>query len=337
MSALHDVGLVAIGRNEGERLRRCLEVVAERLEAIVYVDSGSSDGSVELARGLGVEVVELDLSSPFTAARARNAGCQRLTARWPQVTCVQFVDGDCELSPGWVEAARARLAAAPHLVAVAGRLRERFPRASLYNRLVDMEWNTPVGVVSACGGVAMFRLAALRAVQGFDAELICGEEPELCFRLRQRGGVVERLDLDMALHDVAMTRFGQWWRRTTRAGWAIAEGAARYGHTRERYNVRRSRSAWAWGVLVPALSCALAFPTAGIVPLLALIGYLRLLARIFAVRRARGDTASDSLLYAGFTVMGKLPEAIGQARFWLARLRGRQGTLIEYKAAPASA
>ena len=179
----------------------------------------------------------------------------------------------------------------------------------------------------------MFRLASFREVGGFDAAMICGEEPELCYRLRQRGGVIERLDLDMTLHDAALSRFGQWWQRTVRAGWAIAEGAARYGGTPERYNVRRSRSTWLWGAIVPALSCALAFPSVGTAPLLALVGYLNLLGRVYQYRRARGDGASDCLLYAAFTVIGKLPEALGQSRYWLARARGQQATLIEYKAA----
>ena len=65
------VSVVVIGRNEGERLKRCLASLATDSTCIVYVDSGSSDGSVDHARKSGVDVVELDLSIPFTAARAR--------------------------------------------------------------------------------------------------------------------------------------------------------------------------------------------------------------------------------------------------------------------------
>src|SRR6476660_3526039 len=84
-----DVAVVAIGRNEGERLQRCLESVRPQCETIVYVDSGSDDGSVDLARGLGVEVVELDMSIPFTAARARNEGLRRLRELRPSLEYVQ--------------------------------------------------------------------------------------------------------------------------------------------------------------------------------------------------------------------------------------------------------
>src|SRR5947209_19431049 len=100
------VGVVAVGRNEGERLRRCLASLQGQSAALVYVDSGSTDGSVAVARSFGASVVELDTSVPFTAARARNAGFDRLMAEHPDLAYVQFVDGDCEVDPDWVGRAR---------------------------------------------------------------------------------------------------------------------------------------------------------------------------------------------------------------------------------------
>ena len=155
-------GIVAIGRNEGERLRRCLESVVGRGHAVVYVDSGSTDGSVERARSFGAEVVELDLSVPFTAARARNAGFARLEQVAPDVALVQFVDGDCEVAPGWLDLARAMLDERPDVAVVAGRRRERHRDDTPYNRLADLEWDTPIGEAAACGGDAMIRVKAFR-------------------------------------------------------------------------------------------------------------------------------------------------------------------------------
>src|ERR1700732_2628991 len=97
-------GLVAIGRNEGERLKRCLQSGAAAV-IIVYVDSGSSDGSVEWAKGTGADVIELDRAIPFTAARARNHGFRRIRELAPQIKYVQFVDGDCELDRKWPDQA----------------------------------------------------------------------------------------------------------------------------------------------------------------------------------------------------------------------------------------
>ena len=110
---MSDLGIVTIGRNEGERLRCCLNSLIGHGLPVVYVDSNSTDGSVALARSLGVEVVELDVSLPFTAARARNAGFARLEQCEPGVEFVQFVDGDCEVVPGWLDRARAVLKERP--------------------------------------------------------------------------------------------------------------------------------------------------------------------------------------------------------------------------------
>ena len=167
------IGVVAIGRNEGERLRACLESARRDCEALVYVDSGSTDDSVEIARSLGAQVVDLDLSIPFTAARARNAGFERLCREWPDVTYVQFVDGDCELEAGWIAKAEQTLDSEDWAV-VCGRRRERYREATIYNRLCDMEWDTPVGPAAACGGDAMMRVDVFRQVGGFSEDLIAG-------------------------------------------------------------------------------------------------------------------------------------------------------------------
>lgn len=160
------VGVVAIGRNEGERLKRCLRSALAETERVVYVDSGSTDGSVEFAAGVGVEVVTLDTSVPFTAARARNEGIRRLLGRWSEVGFIQVVDGDCEFAPGWIARAAEFLVEHPRCAVVCGRRRERTPESSVYNRLIDLEWDTPVGDAKSCGGDAMFRRDAFEAVGG---------------------------------------------------------------------------------------------------------------------------------------------------------------------------
>ena len=65
-----------------------------------------TDGSNQMATEMGAEVIDLDMSRPFTAARARNEGLRQLLLHHPDVDFVQFVDGDCEVVPGWLEAAR---------------------------------------------------------------------------------------------------------------------------------------------------------------------------------------------------------------------------------------
>ncbi|MDG3008122.1 glycosyltransferase [Paludisphaera mucosa] len=329
---MDDLGLVAIGRNEGDRLRRCLASAGGLGLVLVYVDSGSSDGSVDLARGLGADVVALDLASPFTAARARNEGLERLLAIAPGARYVQFVDGDCELAAGWIDRARRELDERPKAAVVCGRRRERRPDDSVYNRLADLEWDTPIGEAKACGGDAMMRVAALREVGGYDPSLIAGEEPELCVRLRGAGWTVHRVDAEMTLHDMAMTRFGQWWRRAARAGHAFAEGAALHGRPPEGHFARETRSIVAWGLVAPAVALALAWPTRGL-SLAAFAAVLALLAvKVYRYQRVRrGRSPADARASAAFTVVGKFAEAQGVVRYWLGRLSGRRSRVIEYR------
>jgi glycosyltransferase involved in cell wall biosynthesis len=328
---MNQIGVVVIGRNEGERLRRCLNSVASRGLILVYVDSGSKDGSIELARSMGVEVVELDMSRPFSAARARNEGFERLLAIAPEVQYVQFVDGDCEIVDGWIDRARREFDERPMAAVVCGRRRERHPEHSVYNRLADLEWDTPIGEAKACGGDALMRVAALQQVGGYDPELIAGEEPELCVRLRQKGWTVYRADAEMTLHDMAMTRFGQWWKRTVRAGHAFAEGSALHGRPPERHFVHQTRSIIVWGLVVPVLALSLAWPTRGL-SLLLFVGYLLLFWRAFRYYRVqRGWRAGDARVFALAVVLGKIPSALGVVRYWLGRLSGKRSRVMDYR------
>lgn len=344
------IGLVAIGRNEGARLVACLEAARALADAgllgpMVYVDSGSTDGSPARAEALGVQVVHLDTAQGFTAGRARNAGAAALAALPAPPALIQFIDGDCTLQPGWLETGRAALLADPGLCAVAGRRRERFPDASPFNRLCDMEWNTPTGPAAAVGGDALYRADAFHAVEGFDPAFICGEEPELNRRLRGCGWRLARLDAEMTLHDAAMTRWGQWWKRTERTGWSYAEGAAAYGSEPDRYNRRPLARLRFWGMAVPAgilaaLILALLVPGLGpwglAAALLALLAYPAMALRIARHRRAAfGDPPAHARLYGALTMLGKPAEAMGALRFARAHARGERGRIIEYKGAPA--
>lgn len=315
------IDAVAIGRNEGQRLVRCLDsLLAAGFRQIVYVDSGSTDGSIAEAEARGVTVVRLDMSMPFTAARARNAGVAALQG--DQADYIQFIDGDCILDPGWLSQASRFLKETPKAAVACGRLREIAPEASLYNRLIDHEWNTPVGLTKACGGIALIRAGAFHAAGGFNPALIAGEEPELCLRLRRAGWQIWRLDAEMARHDAAMHRFGQWWRRARRAGYSYALGAALHGGTPERHNIAQTRRSLIWGLGIPLaaiLGAILVHPL-----LLALL--LAWPLQVIRLWHRDGD-----LVQASFLALGKLPEALGVIEYRLKKLTGRNGPLIEYK------
>src|SRR5262249_59555579 len=126
------------------------------------------------------------------------------------------------------EHATSFLSSHPDVAAVTGRLRERHPERSVYNWLCDREWDRPPGEMRECGGIMMMRTSALAGVHGYREDLIAGEEPELCVRLRAARWRLWRLGTEKALHDANLTRFAQWWRRATRGGFLLSPLAAFY-------------------------------------------------------------------------------------------------------------
>jgi len=325
-ATLADVGVVAIGRNEGARLRRCFDALPPGLCRVVYVDSASTDGSTAEARRRGIEVVELDMTIPFTAARARNAGLRRLREMCPDLPFVQLLDGDCALDPAWIDAALAEMEARPRAALVCGRRREVAPEASVYNLLADLEWDGPPGDVDACGGDALARMGALAEVDGYDGRIVAGEEPEMCARLRALGWGVRRLDREMTRHDAAMTRFGQWWKRSLRSGY----GFSQVGDIRPEVFAAQRLSSIGWGLLLPSVALLGALITRGLA-LLLLLAYPAQMARIALRQRRGGQDHRTAMVYALFCVLGKLPQGLGVAACWWNRFRGRGRGLIEYK------
>jgi hypothetical protein len=185
-----------------------------------------------------------------------------------------------------------------------------------------MEWSTPVGDAKACGGDAMMRAAALQQVNGYRDGLIAGEEPELCVRLRQAGWKIHRLDHEMTLHDAAITRFEQWWRRNVRGGHAFAEGAWLHGAAPERHWVKETARAMFWGIVWPLATLMLS-GSVGPVALLMLLAY--------PLQMARLSRLPGGVSQAFFMVLGKFPEAWGALRFYKHQLLRKTSTLIEYK------
>lgn len=320
------IGIVVIGRNEGERLVRSLRSLDVGTHRVVYVDSGSTDGSLQIAEQLGAEVVTLDMSKPFTAARARNYGFATLMQHHQDLRFVQFIDGDCELDARWIETAARFLATRSDVALVCGRRREKFPERSIYNKLCDMEWDTPIGETRASGGDFLVRVSAFQQVDGFTDHFIAGEEPELCARLREAGWKIWRLDAEMTRHDADILHVSQWWRRCMRSGYAFASNAHAHGNGPDQLGKRATISIIVWGGVLPMV-----FILGALLHPAALLGFLLYPVQIARIAVRRAHQGKDGLLYAASVVIGKFAEVIGVAKFTLARLSGRHSPLIEYK------
>ena len=345
------IGIVVIGRNEGERLKRCLSSIQCQISGpVVYVDSGSTDGSADYARSVGVDVVDLDISVPFTMARGRNTGLDYLVDRHGHCQFVQFVDGDCEMVAGWLKAGLQFLQDHQDYAGVCGNRSERFPDATIYNQLIEMEWQGRAGEVDACGGDAIYRIDMLQAAGCFNEAMIAGEEADLCLRLRQLGSRLMRLDSPMTVHDANMQYFSQWWKRSVRCGHAYAHGYDMHKNDPEvggkikgkGYKQKPVLSSLIYGLGLPALLILALLMSAAdsldLTPLFAVISvvvilYIRAL-RNAAMSKSKFKSTGltrQSWLYAGFILLGKSPEAEGVLRYYFNKVLGKTSKLIEYK------
>lgn len=324
-----NIGLVIIGRNEADHLRNSLPKLAGLFKATVFVDSNSSDDSVEVAETHSVDVLQLDLTKPFTAARARNEGFEKLINENPDLDFVQFIDGDCELLPEFVTVAANYLDQHAEVAVVAGRRRERYADKTIYNANCEVEWNTPVGNADACGGDFLIRTAVMSAVGGFNPSLIAGEEPELCVRIRQAGHKIYRIDCDMTLHDANMHKLSQWWKRAERAGYAYVQDFAIHGGPPE-YLYRRdvAKIAIYGGLFFVAIAAGILIDFKFF---LLLLFYPIQAVRIYFKFDRPEHSEYERRAFAQSCGFAYIPQIFGVLKFLWRRLLGKQGTIIEYK------
>jgi glycosyltransferase involved in cell wall biosynthesis len=321
------LSVVVIGRNEGARLERCLRSIGQ-MDApgeveIVYVDSASVDGSPARAAAMGAKVIAVHPKRP-TAALGRNAGWRAASAEF-----VLFLDGDTILNPAFVKEALRNLDETTAIVW--GHRREINIQGSIYNRTLDLDWIYPPGITEFCGGDALMRRAVLEQVGGFDETLIAGEEPEMCRRIRSHGWKIRHIDFPMTGHDLAMTKWSQYWRRATRAGYAYAEVSQRFrgsGLPFWEEDARRNRNR----ALVLIVLCLLGL-TGWWQFLIVLALFSALVLRTAAKTRWKSPSLYTRLLYGVHSHLQQIPIFVGQLQYWNDRRAGKVRGLIEYKGA----
>jgi glycosyltransferase involved in cell wall biosynthesis len=327
------VSVVVIGRNEGQRLQRCLDSIAAMSRRgfeveVIYVDSDSTDGSVALAEAANARTIALKPARP-SAALGRNAGW-----RISKGSFVLFLDGDTILHPEFVADSLTDLSR-DNIGIVWGNLRELYPDRSLYIRVLDLDWIYPPGYTPFCGGNALYRRSILEATNGFDDTLVAGEEPELCQRITALGFRILHADRPMAGHDLAITRWKQYWKRCTRGGHAYAEVSERFRGTAQPFwdgEARRNRNRF-----MLLLACFVT-GVGGSIVLRSLIpvGLFCLFIAMLSLRsawKARWKT-NDLFALAMYGVhshLQQVPVYMGQLQYQRSRKKGVRRSLFEYK------
>jgi glycosyltransferase involved in cell wall biosynthesis len=328
------LSVVVIGRNEGPRLERCLTSI-EQMEKpeggveVIYVDSASTDGSVALAAAFGARVIRLETGRP-TAALARNAGWRAATG-----ALILFLDGDTILHPRFVVDSLPDFG--ERTAIVCGNRREIHPEASIYNRVADLDWMSRPGIVDYCGGDALVRREALEAANGYDEKLIAGEEPEMCRRLRAAGWEILHSGRPMTGHDLAMTKWAQYWQRARRTGYGYAEVSERFRGSGLPFWEKEARLNRNRAVVLSFLAAASVFNSllqVSFVPLLAML----LAGSMLALRTARkaswrSPDFRTRFLYGIHSHLQQIPIYAGQLEYWRDKRNGRTRGLMEYKGA----
>ena len=314
MKPLAKVTFVVIGHNEEKHLVGCLQSILavdypERCKEIIYVDNSSSDRSLAVARSFPIKTIALR-QQPSTPGLARNAGLHAASGEY-----VQFVDGDMKVERDWLSLALPQFKD-EQVVAVVGKLKERRPEASLYNRLIDFGWQTAeLGEISSPGGGGLFRTAAMRALGGYDDQIFGAEEIDLGYRLQRQNYKILRINCTMAWHDIDLTTCKQLWRRCVRDGYWEMEMIRRYF----KWSLPLPQD-YIWKMNAQLLSFVgllIAFALQPhLLPGLLLVGLPTLFwaKKVLWFRRATGNHKM-SLIAACFTYLNMLPIASGQIKY----------------------
>jgi GT2 family glycosyltransferase len=317
-------GIVVIGRNEGQRLSDSLIAAKYYGLPFVYVDSQSSDGSVEIAHNLNVDVVILDTSTLINASRGRNEGVAYLLERNPNLSYIHFIDGDTVFDPLWCKTALNILENNSEIAVVCGVLREKNRHHSLYAKLLGIEWRLMTQSNGKCGGNATIRLSALQLVNGYDETLIAGADPDLYRRLKEKNFYVKTTEIEMGEHDGGMTSFSQWWTRCKRSGYAFADA-----RSCSKSN-RGVKNTLLWGLALP-ISILISVFLLGPVGIIIISLYVVQIIRMVISKNIQCLKITDKIYYAVNVNLARIPQTIGVLSCYLERYAKIKKSVIHYK------
>ena len=196
------LAVVVIGRNEEKQIGRCLESVFKGIQDIegtqvLYVDSASTDTSVEKAGQFPVKIIQLQPDWFLSAAAGRYTGFYHSQSEF-----IFFIDGDSVLFKSWLKKGILFLKNNPDVAGVAGMVDEIMQRQDgslqklLRNRYNQSEKVEPVRTL---GGIALYRRDILNQCGPFNPYITVDEERELALRIRKTGHQIVRIKETMAI------------------------------------------------------------------------------------------------------------------------------------------
>ena len=196
------ISVIVIGKNEGERLVACLRSIQTALNVlaheVVYVDSCSTDQSLQTAKALGARCFLL-------AERKTTAGLGRFVgAKEARGEYLLFLDGDMQLQPGFAEKALMAIAAKGY-DGVCGIREDVYLRGGeVVGRNENYFGCTQERIAPEFGGALMITREALNACGGWATDTVACEEAELHARLNAMGCRIAEIPVPMILHTDAV-------------------------------------------------------------------------------------------------------------------------------------
>lgn len=196
------ISVIVIGRNEGERLAACLDsahtALRSLLHELIYVDSRSTDDSLQIAAAHGARCFLLE-ETDTTAGLGRYVGTQEARGEY-----LLFLDGDMQLQPGFVERAMTAMASRGYDGVCGIREDVYMQGGRIVSRCENYFGCTRERIAPEFGGAIFLRADALARCGGWSPDTIACEEAELHARLLSADCRVGELPVPMIVHTDAV-------------------------------------------------------------------------------------------------------------------------------------
>lgn len=186
-----DVTFVIIGRNESLHLARTFRSVLDITEKIVYVDSNSTDNSIEIAKSFGIQKIIKVSSTYGTAALSRSIGASEVTTKY-----IQFLDGDETIERGWLEKAIIKIETNENIAGVHGYKKVYKKDDKHYFVMADKkDWEPDY-----LQGAFLIDREVYESAGGMETRIFGEEERDLYVRVKSMGYQIWYLHELMASH-----------------------------------------------------------------------------------------------------------------------------------------